>query len=126
MPSFAWPNPNTLKLFDLEFQNQSFGKRDFVGLVAENSGINGVSVIPNIGNMIGQVGADFGACLNGMVQQFFRTLPAPFRHDEKYCYSGCSSSLREREREKGRVVEEGKGCGGEGGLWMNFQTYPHF
>ncbi|CAB4277288.1 unnamed protein product [Prunus armeniaca] len=81
-PSFAWPNPNTSKLFDLEFPNQSFGKRDFVGLVAENSGINGVSAILNIGNRIGQVGADFGACLNGMVQQFFRTLPVPFRHDE--------------------------------------------
>ncbi|CAB4263638.1 unnamed protein product [Prunus armeniaca] len=60
MPSFAWPNPNTLKLFDLEFLNQSFGKRDFVGLVTKNSGINGVFVIPNIGNMIGQVGADSG------------------------------------------------------------------
>ncbi|XP_068339463.1 uncharacterized protein [Pyrus communis] len=81
-PSFHWPNPNTSKLFDLEFPNQSFGKRDFVGLVAENPGINGVSAILDIGNRIGQAGADFGACLNGMVQQFFRALPVPFRHDE--------------------------------------------
>ncbi|KAB2616042.1 hypothetical protein D8674_022630 [Pyrus ussuriensis x Pyrus communis] len=81
-PSFHWPSPNTSKLFDLEFPNHSFGKRDFVGLVAENPGINGVSAILDIGNRIGQAGADFGACLNGMVHQFFRTLPVPFRHDE--------------------------------------------
>lgn len=51
-------------------------------LVADNPGINGVSAIFDIGNRIGQAGADFGACLNGMVQQFFRSLPIPFRQDE--------------------------------------------
>lgn len=81
-PPFQWPNHHNSKLFDLEFPPQSFGNRDF-GLVVDNSsGINGVSAILDIGNRIGQAGADFGACLNGMVQQFFRRLPVPFRQDE--------------------------------------------
>ncbi|KAF3455114.1 hypothetical protein FNV43_RR05562 [Rhamnella rubrinervis] len=79
--SFSWPNSHNSKPFDLEFPTQSFGKTDF-GLVADNSGINGVSAIFDIGNRIGQAGADFGACLNGMVQQFFRRLPVPFWQDE--------------------------------------------
>lgn len=81
-PSFPWPNSHNSKLFDLEFPSQSFVKGDFVSLVAENPGINGVSAILDIGNRIGQAGADFGACLDGMVHQFFRSLPVPFRHDD--------------------------------------------
>ena len=82
-PQFAWPNPPTSKLFDLEFPSQSFGKRDFA-LATQEYGINGVSAIFNIGNRIGQAGADFGASLNGLVQQFFRSLPVPvpFKHEE--------------------------------------------
>lgn len=80
-PSFPWPNPQNSKLFDLEFPSQSFGRRDF-GLVTDSSGINGVSAILDIGNMIGQAGADFGAGLNGLVQQFFRRLPVPFWPEE--------------------------------------------
>ncbi|XP_048321402.2 uncharacterized protein LOC107432613 [Ziziphus jujuba] len=80
-PSFPWPNPHNTKLFDLEFPTQSFGKRD-IGLLADSSGINGVSAIFDIGNRIGQAGADFGACLNGMVQQIFRRIPVPFRQEE--------------------------------------------
>ncbi|KHN36919.1 hypothetical protein glysoja_001650 [Glycine soja] len=76
-PQFAWPNPPTSKLFDLEFPSQSFGKRDFA-LATQEYGINGVSAIFNIGNRIGQ------ASLNGLVQQFFRSLPVPvpFKHEE--------------------------------------------
>lgn len=77
-PSFTWPNPQTSKLFD---PPQNFVKRDF-GLAIDNSGINGVSAIFDIGNRLGQVGAEFGDCLNGVVQHFFRRLPIPFRHDE--------------------------------------------
>lgn len=80
-PSFPWPNPPNSKLFDLEFPGQSFGIKDY-GLTAHNSGIYGVTSIFDIGNRIGQAGADFGACLNGMVQQFFRQLPVPFRQEE--------------------------------------------
>ncbi|XP_057958274.1 uncharacterized protein LOC131151093 [Malania oleifera] len=78
-PSFSWPE--TPKLFEVEFPNQSFGIKDF-GLVTDNSGISGVSAILDIGNRLGQAGADFGACVNGMVQQFFRRLPMPFHQEE--------------------------------------------
>lgn len=85
-PSFPWPSSQNPKLFDLEFPTQSFGKRrDFVGVAAVQSGgngINGVSAILDIGNRIGQAGAEFRAGLDGMVQQFFRSLPVPFRHEE--------------------------------------------
>ncbi|KAJ9537774.1 hypothetical protein OSB04_030507, partial [Centaurea solstitialis] len=82
-PSFTWPNPDPHKLFDVEFHTQSFMERDFRLLVDNTShGINGVSAIFDIGNKLGQVGADFGASLNGVVQQFFRRLPMPFRHEE--------------------------------------------
>ncbi|KAL6975583.1 hypothetical protein U1Q18_024375 [Sarracenia purpurea var. burkii] len=80
-PSFPWPNPYKPKLFEVEFPTHSFSQRDF-GLAADTSGINGVSAIFDIGHRLGQAGADFGACLNGVVQQFFRRLPIPFRHDE--------------------------------------------
>ncbi|KAK2993425.1 hypothetical protein RJ640_004299 [Escallonia rubra] len=80
-PSFPWPSPNSSKLFDVEFPAQSFVPKDF-GLAIDKSGINGVSAILDIGNRLGQVGADFGASLNGVVQQFFRRLPVPFRHED--------------------------------------------
>lgn len=51
-------------------------------LALDNSAINGVTAIFDIGNKIGQAGVDFGACVNGVVQQFFRRLPVPFWHDE--------------------------------------------
>ncbi|KAD6794446.1 hypothetical protein E3N88_05342 [Mikania micrantha] len=70
-PSFNWPNPHPPKFFDVEFHTQSFAERDFRLLVDHTShGINGVSAIFDIGNKLGQVGADFGASLNGVVQQF--------------------------------------------------------
>lgn len=80
-PQFPWPNAQTPKLFELEFPAQGFVTSDF-GLAVDSSAINGVSAIFDIGNRIGQAGVDFGACINGMVQQFFRRLPVPFRHDE--------------------------------------------
>lgn len=76
-PSFAWPNPPTPKLFEVE----SFMKNDF-GLSVDKSTITGVTAIFDIGNRIGQAGADFGASFSGVVQQFFRRLPVPFRHEE--------------------------------------------
>lgn len=80
-PAFPWPNPQKSKLFDLELPGHSFNRRDF-GVLTDNTGINGVSAILDIGNRIGQAGADFGAGLNGLVQQFFRSLPVPFRQEE--------------------------------------------
>lgn len=77
-PSFPWPNPPT---FEVEFPTQNFIKSDF-GLSVDNSAITGVTAIFDIGNRIGQAGADIGASFNGVVQQFFRRLPVPFRHEE--------------------------------------------
>ncbi|MBA0759033.1 hypothetical protein Gotri_021973 [Gossypium trilobum] len=77
-PSFPWPNPPKSKLFDLEFPSQSFVNKDF-GLPIDKSTIFDIG---DIGNRIGQVGADFSAGLNGLVQQFFRSLPIPFRTEE--------------------------------------------
>jgi len=68
------------KLFDLEFPSQHFVIRD--SRFSIHQPINGVSAILDIGNKIGQAGVDFGSGLNVMVQQFFRRLPVPFRHDE--------------------------------------------
>ncbi|XP_024958864.1 uncharacterized protein LOC112499819 [Cynara cardunculus var. scolymus] len=83
-PSFTWPNPQPPKLFDVEFPSHNFVTRD-LGLVIEKSGygVNGVSAIFDIGSRLGKAGVDFGANLNGVVQQFFRRLPVPlFRHEE--------------------------------------------
>ncbi|KAL2943349.1 Chromosome partition protein MukB [Bienertia sinuspersici] len=79
-PSFAWPNPPTTKIFDVEFEfpTQNLVPRDF-GLAIDNSGFYGIF---DIGNRIGQAGADFGACVNGLVQQFFRLIPVPFMHND--------------------------------------------
>ncbi|KAI3804858.1 hypothetical protein L1987_26710 [Smallanthus sonchifolius] len=59
---------------------QSFVTRDLGLGIAKNT--YGVSAIFDIGNRLGQAGIDFGANLNGVVQQFFRRLPVPFRHEE--------------------------------------------
>lgn len=106
-PQFAWPNPPKSKLFDLEFPAQSFGSRD-LALATQEYGINGVSAIFDIGNRIGQAGADFGASLNGLVQQFFRSLPLPvvqFKQEE-----AVVGSVRV-DGEKGRQRSGGGGGG---------------
>ncbi|XP_071730092.1 uncharacterized protein [Rutidosis leptorrhynchoides] len=83
-PSFTWPNPNSHKLFDVEFPTPNFVTRDLALVIQNNTyGINGVSAIFDIGNKLGQAGVDFGANLNGVVQQFFMSLPVPsFKHEE--------------------------------------------
>lgn len=82
-PSFPWPNnpPQTKQFEVVEFPTQNFGKRDF-GIATDNHGINGVSAIFDIGNRLGQVGAEFGAGVNGVVQQVFGRLPIVFWQDE--------------------------------------------
>ncbi|CAK8534962.1 unnamed protein product [Lathyrus sativus] len=107
-PQFVWPNPPKSKLFDLEFSTQSFGKRDF-GLPVDDYG---VSAIFDIGNRIGQAGMDFGASLNGMVQQFFRSLPlpVPFKHEEDTVRVGGGEG-RQRRGLVGVSVNEDLGLG---------------
>ncbi|KAF3971894.1 hypothetical protein CMV_004551 [Castanea mollissima] len=94
-PSFPWPNPHHSKLFDLEFPTQT---TDFL----------------DIGNRIGQAGADFGAGLNGLLQQFFRRLPVLFRQETTAAAAAvdfnCSSRLRSdvgivTERDLGLLTE---------------------
>ncbi|KAJ7981863.1 Epstein-barr nuclear antigen [Quillaja saponaria] len=118
-PPFAWPNPQKAKLFDLEFPSQSFGIKDF-GFEAYYPGIDGVSAIFDIGNRIGQAGADFGACLNGMVQQFFRRLPVPFRQEETVVVSVRADGDKDRHitdlgitmrEDLGTLTERLKGIG---------------
>lgn len=104
-PQFVWPNPPKSKLFDLEFSTQSFGKKDF-GLPVDDYG---VSAIFDIGNRIGQAGMDFGASLNGMVQQFFRSLPMPFKQEEDGVRVGGKG--RERRGLVGVGLNEDLGLG---------------
>ncbi|KFK35727.1 hypothetical protein AALP_AA4G029000 [Arabis alpina] len=85
-PSFPWPNHQNSKLFDIEF-----GIRD--SRFGIDQPINGVSAILDIGNKIGQVGVDFGAGLNVMVQQFFRRLPIPFRYEENGSVYGTNDNV---------------------------------
>ncbi|KAA8526745.1 hypothetical protein F0562_009026 [Nyssa sinensis] len=106
-PSFSWPNPQKPNLFEVEFPSQNFVIRDF-GLAINNSGINGVSSIFDIGNRLGQAGADFGACLNGVVQQFFRSLPVPFRQDENVVAS-LRTDLSSQRTDAGITMQEDLG-----------------
>ncbi|KAI3411479.1 uncharacterized protein J3R85_017903 [Psidium guajava] len=95
-PSFSWPNPQQTKLFDLEIlPTQNFVMADFkLATDKFNSpGIEGVSAIFNIGNKIGQAGLDFGNCLNGFLQQFFRSLPVPFRQDDHATVASIRADL---------------------------------
>lgn len=128
-PPFVWPSTLKSKLFDAEFPTQNFGKRD-LRLTTRNSGIDGVSAIFDIGHRIGQAGADFGASLNGLVQQFFRSLSLPFKQEDTAMASirmggdkgrqrtelgitmqGDLGSLSERLRNHG-FVENDTGAGG--------------
>ncbi|XP_075079331.1 uncharacterized protein LOC107776624 isoform X1 [Nicotiana tabacum] len=105
------------KLFDVELPSQNFIPRDF-GIGIDNSAITGVSSIFDIGNRIGQAGADFGACLNGMVQQFVRKLPVPFRQDEKLGVSMMAGTNSHRadlgitlQEDLGSLAERFRGYG---------------
>ncbi|XP_047970623.1 uncharacterized protein LOC125213885 isoform X2 [Salvia hispanica] len=107
-PTFAWPNPPTPKLFEVEFPTQSFMKNDF-GLSLDKSTINGVTAIFDVGNRIGQAGADFGASFNGGVQQFFRRLPLPFRHEESAGVSLVAEGHGRRAESMGISLQEDLG-----------------
>ncbi|XP_037497640.1 uncharacterized protein LOC105644223 isoform X2 [Jatropha curcas] len=105
-PAFPWPNSQKSKFFDLEFPGPkieafNFSNRDF-GVLTDSTGINGVSAIFDIGNRIGQAGADFGAGLNGLVQQFFRSLPLPFKQEEGV---GMEVRMDSKRSDLGRGVD---------------------
>ncbi|KAK7244156.1 hypothetical protein RIF29_38974 [Crotalaria pallida] len=106
-PQFTWPNPSKSKLFDLEFPSQNLGSRDFR--------LGSPEAIFDIGNRIGQAGADFGASLNGLVQQFFRSLPVPvvpFKPEDVVMGSIRMEGDKGRGRNVGGViVQEDLGLG---------------
>ncbi|KAK2638690.1 hypothetical protein Ddye_026485 [Dipteronia dyeriana] len=122
-PLFPWPNPSKSKLFDLELPISSSTRRDFP-ISINKLDINGVSAIFDIGNRIGQAGADFGAGLNGLVQQLFRQLPVPFKLEESVVRVELNRSsdmgvsveegfgVRERERLRGLEVWESDSSNG--------------
>lgn len=96
-PQFSWPNPQPPKLFDVEFPSYNFVNKDFRFASDYHSGINGVLAVFDIGNKLGQAGADLGASLNGVVQQFFRFLPFPFkRNDDDIAFSQLRSDVSSR------------------------------
>ncbi|KAJ6314326.1 hypothetical protein OIU78_017904 [Salix suchowensis] len=138
-PAFSWPNPPKSKLFDVEFPGHGFSKGDF-GVLTNNSGINGFSAILDVGNRIGQAGADFGAALNGMVYQFFRRLPVPFKQEETgevgvrmngkrsevgLGLEGELGLVSEKLRDFGFVEDNGgggvEGLVGRGDWWVKFE-----
>ncbi|XP_074290165.1 uncharacterized protein LOC141616902 [Silene latifolia] len=71
-PSFPWPplpNPPKPPLFDVDFAQNIF-PREFI-FTPINGSLNGYhnNPIVDIGNRIGQAGAEFGGFFNGLVQQ---------------------------------------------------------
>ncbi|CAN1335347.1 hypothetical protein LINPERPRIM_LOCUS36714 [Linum perenne] len=81
-PSIPWSYDTKAKIFDLDFPGHSFKAMDFRVLADNSAGKAGISAVLGIGNKIGEAGAEFGASLNGLVEQFYRRLPVPFKHDE--------------------------------------------
>ncbi|WOH03037.1 hypothetical protein DCAR_0522428 [Daucus carota subsp. sativus] len=101
-PSFSWPNPQPPKLFDVEFPSYNFVDKDFRFASDYQSGINGVLAVFDIGNKLGQAGADFGASLNGVVQQIFRFLPFPFkRNDDDVALGKLRADVTSRRQDMG-------------------------
>ncbi|KAK4342133.1 hypothetical protein RND71_037949 [Anisodus tanguticus] len=105
------------KLFDVELPSQNFILRDF-GIGVDSSAIPVVSSIFEIGNRIRQAGADFGACVNGMVHLFFRKLPVPFRQDENLGLSLVAGTDSQRpdlsitlQEDLGSLAERFRGYG---------------
>lgn len=90
-PPFPWPPGSTKTPFDADF-----------------------NPILDIGSRIGQAGADFGSCLHGLVHQFFRRFPAPFRQEEGDA-TVVRADLEGRKRD-GAVEMRGSGAGEVVGL----------
>ncbi|KAI7736696.1 hypothetical protein M8C21_004284 [Ambrosia artemisiifolia] len=80
-PSFNWPNTKPHKLFKVDFPVNTFVTHDLVFGIENNAHVVS-ALVDVIGNRLGQAGVDFGANLNGVVNQFVRRLPVPllFRH----------------------------------------------
>ncbi|XP_078431206.1 uncharacterized protein LOC144703011 [Wolffia australiana] len=108
-PPFNWPAQQ--KLIN-PFDHEILGPVNWnlaLPLAIDNSSSNGgVSAIFDIGNKLGQAGAELGACINGVVQHFFRHLPIPFRHDDDGKSASVVAAGVDGRRGSGAMVE---GCG---------------
>ncbi|CAN0891255.1 hypothetical protein LINGRAHAP2_LOCUS16891 [Linum grandiflorum] len=81
-PAIPWSYDTKSKIFDLDFPRHSFKAMDFSVLADNSAGKAGISAVLGIGNKIGEAGAEFGASLNGLVEQFYRKLPVQFKYDQ--------------------------------------------
>lgn len=95
-PPFSWP-PATPKTNPFELELNS-------------------AAILDIGSRIGQAGAEFGAGINGMVQQLFRQLPAPFRHEEVRVSAAAAKAEIESRSKDDAFEGRGGELGSFGGL----------
>ncbi|KAL4204456.1 hypothetical protein AMTRI_Chr01g109890 [Amborella trichopoda] len=81
-PPFSWPN-HISKPLDLEHSH-------------EFAVTSGVPAIFDIGGRLGRAGAEFGAYMNGVVHQFFRRLPLPFKPEENPVMNGSDGKSKKR------------------------------
>uniref|UniRef100_A0A1D1XYW9 Ubiquitin carboxyl-terminal hydrolase 40 n=1 Tax=Anthurium amnicola TaxID=1678845 RepID=A0A1D1XYW9_9ARAE len=104
-PPFSWPAQQKPKNLFHEPSGPADRRIAAPAAVGHSSINSGVSAIFDIGNKLGQAGAEFGACLTGVVQQFFRHLPVPFRQDEGGKPAGLIRADLENRRERNDAVE---------------------
>lgn len=78
-PSFSWPNP-------VEFRKHNFVK-DFN--ISNNYGF----AIDGVGSKLGKAGNDFGASISGVVQEFVRVLPLPFKKKDRNVVNSLRSDV---------------------------------
>ncbi|OAY78031.1 hypothetical protein ACMD2_09637 [Ananas comosus] len=116
-PHFAWPPSPPKNPFDLDLHHAAADHKEL---------FPSATTIFDLGGRIGQAGAEFGAYIDGVVQQFFRRLPAPFRPEEGGAPAVAAAAAEKRrwdEAAERRGGGEAKGIGlaaerlGIEGLW---------
>ncbi|KAF5814736.1 hypothetical protein HanRHA438_Chr03g0126381 [Helianthus annuus] len=110
-PSFNWPKSQPHKLFEVDFPANSFVTRD-LGFGIENNA-HVVSAVMDIGSRLGQAGVDFGANLNGVVKQFVKRLPVPFRHEDVVVLRSGDLGVNMQVHEDAGVVTKSGNVKGE-------------
>ncbi|CAA6665657.1 unnamed protein product [Spirodela intermedia] len=109
-PPFSWPAQQKLKNpFDHEVLIPTNWNLALPLAVDHSASNGGVSAIFDIGNKLGQAGAELGACINGVVQQFFRHLPMPFRQDDDGKPAALITADLEGRRVGNTMVERCRG-----------------
>ncbi|XP_020105975.1 uncharacterized protein LOC109722352 [Ananas comosus] len=104
-PHFAWPPSPPKNPFDLDLHHAAADHKEL---------FPSATTIFDLGGRIGQAGAEFGAYIDGVVQQFFRRLPAPFRPEEGGAPAVAAAAAEKRrwdEAAERRGGGEAKGIG---------------